>query len=115
MRIGTIAVRDALGDDVPGITDKNIQEALWHYYYDVEKTVNYLLQSMTASKDTGKKKKAKGRSTFLHSRSGVMAVRHDGVLGIVAGIENGKGFGGASHLSHTSGRYRRILTNVKYL
>lgn len=24
-------------------TDKEIQESLWYYYYDVEKTVNYLL------------------------------------------------------------------------
>jgi len=61
MRVGTISVREALGDDVPGITDKDIQDALWHYFYDVEKSVNYLIQSRTAKKKPAKKK-AKGGS-----------------------------------------------------
>ena len=25
------------------VSDREIEEALWHYYYDVEKSVNYLL------------------------------------------------------------------------
>lgn len=29
--------------DIPGLTDENIQESLWYYYFDVEKTVNYIL------------------------------------------------------------------------
>lgn len=57
MRVGTIAVREALGDGVPGVTDKDIQEALWHYYYDVEKSVNYLIQSRMPKEE--KKKKVK--------------------------------------------------------
>ncbi|KAI9681843.1 MAG: Hsp70 suppressor, GTPase facilitates ribosomal subunit dissociation [Trizodia sp. TS-e1964] len=40
---GTIKVREVVGSDVPGITDKAIRESLWHYYYDVEKTVTWLL------------------------------------------------------------------------
>lgn len=63
MRQGTIAVRDALGDDVPGITEKDIQEALWHYYYDLDKSVNYLLQKSMPKEE--KKKKTKGGSLFL--------------------------------------------------
>lgn len=60
MRLGTIAVRDALGNDVPSITDKDIQEALWHYYYDLDKSVKYLLQKSMPKEE--KKKKTKGGS-----------------------------------------------------
>ena len=42
LRQGTIRVRDVLGPGF-GISDAKIQESLWHYYYDVEKSVNYLL------------------------------------------------------------------------
>ena len=43
MRVGTINVRQGLGDDMAGfVTDAQIQESLWHYYYDVGKTVTYL-------------------------------------------------------------------------
>lgn len=44
MRDGTIKVRDVLGPDV-AVTDKEIQDSLWHYYYDVGKTVIYLLST----------------------------------------------------------------------
>ena len=47
MRIGTIAVREVLPAATTQITDKEIQESLWHYYYDVEKTVAYLLGKHT--------------------------------------------------------------------
>jgi len=42
LREGTTKVRATLGTGVP-VTDREIEESLWHYYYDVEKTVNYLL------------------------------------------------------------------------
>jgi len=42
MRIGTDKVRAALGDVSDFVTDEAIQEALWHYYYDVAKSVTYL-------------------------------------------------------------------------
>lgn len=41
MREGTIKVREALGTAFP-VSDKDIQETLWHYYYDVGKSVVYL-------------------------------------------------------------------------
>ncbi len=41
MREGIIKVRAALGPTFPA-TDKEIEEALWHYYYDVSKSVTYL-------------------------------------------------------------------------
>jgi len=42
MRAGTIRVREALGDKSDFTSDEQIQEALWHYYYDVGKSVSYL-------------------------------------------------------------------------
>ncbi|KAL6714445.1 hypothetical protein ACLMJK_007869 [Lecanora helva] len=48
LRIGTIKVRNIIGDDV-SVTNKDIEDSLWHYYYDVEKTVNFLLNQKTKS------------------------------------------------------------------
>ena len=42
LRQGTIEVRSTLGPDFP-TTDKEIEDSLYYYYYDVQKTVNYLL------------------------------------------------------------------------
>ncbi|QSZ36261.1 hypothetical protein DSL72_007387 [Monilinia vaccinii-corymbosi] len=58
MRQGTIKVREILPADSSNITDKQIQEALWHYYYDVEKSIAYLLKPQTPKvpkKDGGNK------------------------------------------------------------
>ena len=44
LRQGTAKVREVLGPDVL-YTEKEIQDSLWHYYYDVGKTVNYLLSN----------------------------------------------------------------------
>lgn len=63
MRASTLAVRDTLGPDVPNVSDAEIYEALWHYYYDVGKTVTYLLDTRMkrehGSGGGGKKKKKK--------------------------------------------------------
>ena len=46
LRLGTLKVREAL--EGVAATDSEIQEALWHYYYDVGKSVAYLKsQDMT--------------------------------------------------------------------
>lgn len=111
MRVGTIAVREALGGDVPGITDTDIQEALWHYFYDVEKSVNYLLQSRTAKKDTTKKK-AKGGSLFSHFGPGEMARRQNGLEGAEVRRQDSYGSGGASPLSFMSRTVGGILANA---
>ena len=44
MRICTAEVSDLLRSEIPPVpaTDEDIWEALWHYYYDVEKSVGYL-------------------------------------------------------------------------
>ncbi|KAG4436574.1 hypothetical protein IFR05_007928 [Cadophora sp. M221] len=57
MRVGTIAVRAELPPTATHITDKQIQEALWHYYYDVEKSVGYLVGAFVVKKE----KKGKGK------------------------------------------------------
>ncbi len=40
MQESTVRARAILGDS---FTDAEIKDSLWHYYYDVDKTVNYLL------------------------------------------------------------------------
>lgn len=42
LRIGTAQVRSALGQGFPSTSDKEIQDTLWHYYYDVGKSVTFL-------------------------------------------------------------------------
>jgi len=38
------AVRELLGDESEAIVlDKDIEESLWYYYFDVAKTVDYVL------------------------------------------------------------------------
>jgi elongation factor 1 alpha-like protein len=41
MRVATIAVKAALGSTII-VTDKEIQDALWHYFYDIDQSVTYL-------------------------------------------------------------------------
>jgi hypothetical protein len=36
-------VRRLLDGNIPTLTDNEIEESLWYYYFDVEKTVNYIL------------------------------------------------------------------------
>lgn len=43
MKQGTADVRAALSMEASKVTDAQIQEALWHYFYDVDKTVAYLI------------------------------------------------------------------------
>jgi elongation factor 1 alpha-like protein len=43
MNQGTADVQAALGVEVSKVTVAQIEEALWHYYYDVDKSVAYLI------------------------------------------------------------------------
>ena len=45
---GVSEVRTILGPSVI-VNERSIEDALWHYYYDVEKTVNYLLRKLQLS------------------------------------------------------------------
>ena len=44
MRLGAIEVRKLLDSDIPPVpaSDQEIRDALWNYYYDVEKSVGNL-------------------------------------------------------------------------
>lgn len=42
LQAGANQVRIALGHAFASITDKEVQDTLWHYYYDVAKSVTYL-------------------------------------------------------------------------
>ncbi|KAK3939099.1 putative glucose-regulated protein 78 of hsp70 family [Diplogelasinospora grovesii] len=42
MKVCTVDVKDRLGDAASKVSTAQIEEALWHYYYDVDKTVAYL-------------------------------------------------------------------------
>jgi hypothetical protein len=65
MAAGTIAVRESLGSDVPDVTDREIQEALWHYYYDVGQTVAYILDTRVKKAGGAKKEKKKKKKGGL--------------------------------------------------
>ncbi|KAI1341208.1 P-loop containing nucleoside triphosphate hydrolase protein [Xylariaceae sp. FL0016] len=54
MTAGTAQVRAALGNESSKITSKQIEEALWHYYYDVDKSVAYLVGKYVAPKPANK-------------------------------------------------------------
>ncbi|KAK1759528.1 Hsp70 protein-domain-containing protein [Echria macrotheca] len=56
MKQGTAEVQAALGVEVSKVTTAQIEEALWHYYYDVDKSVAYLISKFI---DPPKKKATK--------------------------------------------------------
>jgi elongation factor 1 alpha-like protein len=57
MRIGTLETRLNLPEDSAHITEKQIHDALWHYYYDIEKTVAYLVTTYIQRPKQARKKK----------------------------------------------------------
>lgn len=61
MRLGTVKVRSALPPGSGNITDRQIQEALWHYYYDVDKSVAYLVSTYLPKAQKSTKKIATKR------------------------------------------------------
>ncbi|KAI9596797.1 P-loop containing nucleoside triphosphate hydrolase protein [Syncephalis fuscata] len=49
MQLGTVQVRSLLGDEI-SITDEKIRETLWYYYFDINQTVDWLLQEQIKAK-----------------------------------------------------------------
>ncbi|KAF2741859.1 hypothetical protein M011DRAFT_315976 [Sporormia fimetaria CBS 119925] len=70
LRLGTIQVKEALGTDVP-VSDSQIHEALWHYYFDVGKSVSYLKNKFAPTKaaPAAEAKKPKPVSRFDQAAS----------------------------------------------
>jgi len=58
MEQATIDVRTALGVEAEKVTTAQIQESLWHYYFDVDKTITYLLTKFIAPPPPKAAKKA---------------------------------------------------------
>ncbi|KAJ4858667.1 elongation factor tu GTP binding domain-containing protein [Trichoderma breve] len=58
MQNGTAEVRKALGVEAGKVTVAQIQEALWHYYYDIDKSVAYLTKTFIAPAPKPAPKKA---------------------------------------------------------
>jgi hypothetical protein len=88
MRVGTIAVREALPPSVAHITDKQIQEALWHYYYDVAKSVGYLVTTYAPKQKAQKKDKVQAGKKVqggLFSIVGLGVAEYGGVMDAAAG------------------------------
>lgn len=57
MAMGTATVQSTLGADADKVTVQQIQESLWHYYYDIEKTVSYLQKKFIAPPPPPKQEK----------------------------------------------------------
>ncbi|KAF6835961.1 elongation factor Tu GTP binding domain-containing protein [Colletotrichum musicola] len=98
MTQGTEAVRSAFGPEADKLTTQQIQDALWYYYYDIEKTVSYLQKKFIAAPEPKKEpKKAKdGESSLLlscHFRAGFLAGTKDGRI---EGSADGFGYWGTS-------------------
>jgi elongation factor 1 alpha-like protein len=78
MANGTAEVRLALGTESNKVTTDQIQEALWHYYYDVDKSITYLMKTYIAPPPKPTPKKApEGESyavSFSASRANVSEV-----------------------------------------
>ncbi|KAF3260054.1 Hsp70 suppressor, GTPase facilitates ribosomal subunit dissociation, variant 2 [Orbilia oligospora] len=56
MADGLKRVREVIGSDVPSLTDEKIEETLWYYYFDVERSITYLLNQVGATEKKKQKK-----------------------------------------------------------
>jgi elongation factor 1 alpha-like protein len=94
LKAGTAAVREELGADFPA-SEKEIQDALWHYYYDVRKSVAYLKKRKTPSAQA---KQAKQKQ----------ASRFDNAANAAASKAQAGNSNGTSTLSYPSGAPRLL-------
>ncbi|KAJ1338329.1 elongation factor 1 alpha-like protein [Microdochium nivale] len=56
MTSGTAEVQAMLGPQVSKVTTKQVEEALWHYYFDIDKSVAYLISKFIEPPAPKKKK-----------------------------------------------------------
>ncbi|GKT46452.1 HBS1-like protein [Colletotrichum spaethianum] len=61
MNVGTATVQSALGPDADKVTAQQIQDALWYYYYDIDKTVSYLQKKFIAPPPAPKQEPKKAK------------------------------------------------------
>lgn len=69
MRLGTIQIREILPKDSVPVSDKQIHDSLYYNYYDIDKTVEYLIKLVTPKTPkitkAEKKKSSGGYSVFF--------------------------------------------------
>ncbi|KAM3562973.1 hypothetical protein MY1884_001518 [Beauveria asiatica] len=81
MANGTEEVKKALGENASKVTVAQIQEALWHYYYDVEKSAGYLQKTFISPTPKPTPKKVASEGTLFSAFSSSSAVTYGGATG----------------------------------
>ncbi len=90
MANATEEVKKALGEDNSKVSLVQIQEALWHYFYDVEKSVGYLQRTFISPTPKPAPKKAAQEGMFFPVFSSSSAVACGGATGAdLRGSERG--------------------------
>ncbi|OHW99103.1 elongation factor 1-alpha [Colletotrichum incanum] len=64
MNVGTATVQSALGPDADKVTVQQIQDSLWYYYYDIDKTVSYLQKKFIAPPPAPKQEPKKAKDEY---------------------------------------------------
>ncbi|KAF5703559.1 elongation factor 1-alpha [Fusarium globosum] len=77
MEEGTAEVRRALGTEANKVTKAQIEEALWHYYYDIDKSVTYLMKTFIAPAPKPAKKAPEGMSVFFSASQSLFGTGAD--------------------------------------
>lgn len=80
MAVGVADVQEALREDASKVSLAQIQEALWHYYYDVTKSVAYLQKTFISPPPKSSPKKAQD-GEFSTSFPSSSAVAYIGAAG----------------------------------
>ncbi|KAG4254973.1 elongation factor 1-alpha [Fusarium proliferatum] len=72
MEEGTAEVRRALGTEANKVTKAQIEEALWHYYYDIDKSVTYLMKTFIAPAPKPAKKAPEDHGRLSNGHTSIM-------------------------------------------
>ncbi|KAF5560079.1 elongation factor 1-alpha [Fusarium phyllophilum] len=72
MEEGTAEVRRALGTEANKVTKAQIEEALWHYYYDIDKSVTYLMKTFIAPAPKPAKKAPEDHRRLSNEHTSIM-------------------------------------------
>lgn len=92
----TPVVRAELDEAGLQASDREIQDALWHYYWDVGKSVAYLKNARTPRSEQkgGKKGQAETKAKSKFDQAAESSAAKAGELGVVssyAGVDDGSG------------------------
>ncbi|KAF9876363.1 elongation factor tu gtp binding domain protein [Colletotrichum karsti] len=92
MAEGIQFVRSSLGSDADKVTIQQIQEALWHYYYDVEKSVSYLKKKFIDPPPAPKQEPKKNKDDVEGSAGGMGFWGLDDEVMNDAGVSSNTGY-----------------------